>query len=148
MHAFARRALSVRCPFCSSVLWPCWYARNKKNMNSPEKKCQFQFCRYGASPVCILLGDVVNDVAQDEIELIHGHAKVLLELVREFTQALVMHGELPLLYAELVDRVNPVSALLICYSSSVTPVCCIQNNRVQKAQTEHGRHSKRWVLKL
>ncbi len=48
------------------------YARNKNmNMNSPEKKCQFQFRRYGASPVCILLGDVVNDVAQDEIKFIH-----------------------------------------------------------------------------
>ncbi len=139
--------LSMHFPFCSSVLWLYWYARNK-NMNSPEKKCQFQFCRYGALPVCILLGDVINDVVQDEIELIHRHTKVLLELVREFTQALVMHGELPLLSAELVDRVNPVSASLICYSSSVMLVYCVQHDRVQKAQTEHGRHSKRWVLKL
>ncbi len=123
------------------------YARNKY-MNSPEKKCQFQFCRYRASPVCILLGDVVNDVAQDKIELIHQQSEVFLELVREFAQPLVMHRELSLLSAELVDRVNPVSTSLICYFSSVMPVYCVQHNRVQKAQMEHGRHSKRWVLKL
>ncbi len=125
------------------------YARNKNmNMNSPEKKCQFQFCRYGASPVCIFLRDVINDVAQDEIEFIHRQSEVFLELVREFAQLLVMHRELSLLSAELVDWVNPVSTSLICYSSSVTPVCCVQHDRVQKAQTEHGRHSKRLVLKL
>ncbi len=117
-------------------------------MNSPEKKCQFQFCQYGASPVCILLKDVVNDVAQDEIELIHQQSEVFLELVREFAQLLVMHGELSLLSVELVDWVNPVSASLISYFSSVMPVYCVQHNRVQKAQTEHGRHSKRLVLKL
>ncbi len=59
-----------------------------------------------------------------------------------------MHGELSLLSSELVDWVNPVSTSLICYFGSVMPVYCVQHNRVQKAQMEHGRHSKRLVLKM